>query len=117
MSDCVMREDVLWLLYSGKIMTGDMSGGKSAMKWIKELPPAEEKATVWNQVKEPPKKAGEYLVTGKWRDEPRKYWICTFSIFGPICGWENSASNPPVEAWAQITPFEEYQNKKAEGAG
>lgn len=69
-------------------------------------PPAEEKATVWNQAKEPPKKAGEYLVTGKWRDQPREYWICTFSIFGPICGWENSASNPPVEAWAQITPFE-----------
>lgn len=63
----------------------------------------------WISVKDRlPKESGQYLVTGKWKDTARIYWICFFykSLGSFQCfGWANNAKNPPVEAWMPILPY------------
>lgn len=54
-----------------------------------------------------PDNSGYYLVTGKYREEERKYWICEcMNMFG-LLGWRNSANNPSVEAWMPIPTYKE----------
>lgn len=55
-----------------------------------------------------PEKAGEYLVTGAWKGEPAKIWICECFVIGGISGWANNARNPIVAAWMPLP--EPYKN-------
>lgn len=49
-----------------------------------------------------PEKAGEYLVTGAWWEEPAKIWICECVVIAGISGWANNARNPIVAAWMPL---------------
>lgn len=44
--DCVLRADVLWLIYSGQIMTGD-NAKESAQTLVKEIPAADVQPVVF----------------------------------------------------------------------
>ena len=49
-----------------------------------------------------PDKNGEYLVSGAWRGEPAKTWICEFVVIGNVGGWANPARKPVVTHWMPL---------------
>ena len=71
----------------------------------------------WIPVKERlPEKSGNYLVTGKWKSEPHKIWICEFMNGIYVSGWMNHALNPVVEAWMPLPePYGGVKTDETEG--
>lgn len=62
-----------------------------------------ETTTKWIPVTERlPDKNGEYLVSGAWRGEPAKTWICEFVVIGNVGGWANPARKPVVTHWMPL---------------
>lgn len=57
-----------------------------------------------------PKETDYYLVTGQWKGEERKTWICEFLVLNSAFGggWCNHAKNPVVDAWMPLPePYKE----------
>ena len=57
----------------------------------------------WISVKDRlPEKPGKYLVSGAWRGEPAKTWICEFVVIANVGGWANPARKPVVTHWMPL---------------
>ena len=57
-----------------------------------------------------PKETDYYLVTGQWKGEEIKTWVCEFLVLNSAFGggWCNSVKNPIVDAWMPLpTPYKE----------
>lgn len=83
----------------------------SALAYVIALAKDNNVPTKWISVEDAlPEKAGKYLVCGKWRNTQVEYWVCEFSIIGPVWGWINNVNNPCVHYWMPLpAPPEEVE--------